>query len=209
MQSVSNSPSAPIGAGACEVLAGIRVREEGLEMNFDSRAFRNALGNFPTGVVIVTAQAEDGQPLGITVSSFNAVSLDPPLILFSVAKSNRGYAEWCKVEDFAINVLHDGQHALSNKFGRSTSDKWDGIDHTVGKSHVRIVPEAIAWFECSCFARHDGGDHIIIVGLVKSIHESEDKKNPLIFFRGAYHSLVDKHPTWPATDLYGTPEWHF
>lgn len=178
-------------------------------MNFDSRAFRNALGDFPTGVVIVTAQAPDGRALGITVSSFNAVSLDPPLILFSIAKSNKGFSDWINVDEFAISVLHEGQHELSNKFGRSSPDKWDGIDHSIGSGRLRTVSDALALFECSCFARHDGGDHVIVVGLVKSIFRSADHQNPLIFFRGAYHSLVDHHPTWPAADLYGTHEWHF
>lgn len=179
------------------------------EADFDSRAFRNALGDFPTGVVIVTARTEDDRPLAITVSSFNAVSLDPPLVLFSIGKSNRGFPEWSGVEEFAISVLNEEQHDLSSKFGRSSHDKWKEADIVLEEGRMPVVQHALSVFNCSCFSRYDGGDHVIIVGLVNSISRSGDRKSPLIFFRGAYHSLVNPHPTWPAIDLHGFSEWHF
>lgn len=158
--------------------------------DFDSRAFRNALGDFPTGVAIVTTMTDDGEELGITVSSFNSVSLDPPLVLFSIGKNAKGLSKWLSVGSFAINVLHEGQYNLSSKFGRAAHDKWDGVAHAVGACGVRVISDALTVFECKTFAQYEGGDHIIIVGQVISLSRSPQPSQPLVFFRGGYRSLA-------------------
>jgi 4-hydroxyphenylacetate 3-hydroxylase, reductase component len=176
------------------------------DMNLEARAIRDALGDFPTGVVIATARTADGRPLGITVSSFNSVSLDPPLILFSIARSSKSFAEWMLVDEFAISILHEEHDTLSTKFGRSAPDKWDAIDGATGQGGMKVVPDALALFECSCYARYDGGDHVIFVGLVNSIVRSQEQKGPLVFFRGAYRTLHDRDVTKPKNRSQIVPD---
>ena len=128
-------------------------------MTFAQRSFRDALGFFPTGVAVVTTITRDGTRLGTTVSSFNSVSLSPPLVLFSIARSANSFAAWGEAETYAINVLHEHQDQLSTRFARSLADKWEGIKPLDGQTGALLVPGALASFECENFARYDGGDH--------------------------------------------------
>ena len=160
-------------------------------MLFDTRRFRNALGRFPTGVVIVTAVAPDGARIGMTVSSFNSVSLDPPLVLFSVHRQALAFRVWQKIGRYAINILNEEQETLSNQFARAKGEKWDGVMPLSGATGVPIMPNACAVFECQAHARHDGGDHEIFVGRVLEIHESPvSRGRPLVFFEGSYRQLA-------------------
>jgi flavin reductase (DIM6/NTAB) family NADH-FMN oxidoreductase RutF len=158
---------------------------------FDARRFRNALGRFPTGVVIVTAVAPDGARIGMTVSSFNSVSLDPPLVLFSVHRQALTFPIWQKIGSFAINILNEEQETLSNQFAHAKGEKWDGVMPLAGVTGVPIMPNACAVFECKAHARHDGGDHEIFVGRVLEIHEHPvNRGRPLVFFEGRYRQLA-------------------
>ena len=157
----------------------------------NSREFRHALGQFPTGVVIATARSA-GRLMGMTLSSFNSVSLEPPLVLFSVLRQARGFAEWQAVDRYAINVLTEDQEKLSNQFAGASGDKWDGVSPGDGDSGVPTLPNAAVVFECAAHAQFDGGDHVIFVGRVTAMHQHAfNRGRPLVFFAGRYRQLAD------------------
>jgi flavin reductase (DIM6/NTAB) family NADH-FMN oxidoreductase RutF len=158
-------------------------------MGFDQRAFRNALGHFPTGVVVVTAHAGDQEPVAMTVSSFNAVSLDPPLVLFSIGKTAPSLPILLDAETFGISVLDQSQQHLSRRFSGAMGEKWKGIDPIRGETGCPLIGPCLATFECSPFAVHEGGDHLIIIGRVDRF-EIAPQGAPLVFFRGQYHALA-------------------
>jgi flavin reductase (DIM6/NTAB) family NADH-FMN oxidoreductase RutF len=151
--------------------------------------FRKALGLFPTGVAIVTAIAKSGERVGITVSSFNSVSLSPPLVLFSIARSANSFPLFADAPRYAINVLGENQSALSTRFARP-GDKWSGLMPLDGLAGLPLIPGALVSFECEPYASYDGGDHVIFVGRVVSIHRADTASGrPLVFCHGAYHGL--------------------
>jgi flavin reductase (DIM6/NTAB) family NADH-FMN oxidoreductase RutF len=157
---------------------------------FSELEFRTALGLFPTGVVIVTAITKLGEQLGITVSSFNSVSLSPPLVLFSIARTANSFPQIADAANYAVNVLAENQDALSSRFARPSSDKWAGLMPLAGATGAPLMPGAIASFECVPYASYDGGDHVIFVGRVVNIHRADTAgSRPLVFCRGAYHKL--------------------
>jgi flavin reductase (DIM6/NTAB) family NADH-FMN oxidoreductase RutF len=157
---------------------------------FSELEFRKALGLFPTGVVIVTAITQLGERLGITVSSFNSVSLDPPLVLFSIARSASSFSQIAGAASYAINMLGENQDALSTRFAKPFSDKWAGFMPMAGTTGSPLLPGVIVAFECVPYANYDGGDHLIFVGRVVNIHRADTAGNrPLVFCRGAYHKL--------------------
>lgn len=159
-------------------------------MAFSEQEFRLALGLFPTGVVIATATTGEGERLGMTLSSFNSVSLSPPLILFSINRSAKSFDAWTAVEHYAVNVLSQSQDALSTRFARPSADKWQGLMPLDGETDAPLIPNALATFECVPYAQYDGGDHVIMVGLVISIRRSDTAGNgPLVFHCGRYREL--------------------
>jgi flavin reductase (DIM6/NTAB) family NADH-FMN oxidoreductase RutF len=158
-------------------------------MAFDERQFRDALGQFATGVAVVTSQI-DGVKVAITVSSFNAVSLRPPLVLFSIARSVHSFNLWQRAETFAVMILQEGQGALSNRFARSGENKFHDIDVAPGVTGVPLLPIWLACFECTVYARYDGGDHEILVGEVVDLQNgSRQSRGPLVFYGGRYRTL--------------------
>jgi len=159
-------------------------------MTIDPRDFRNALGLFPTGVAVVSTLAADGERIGTTVSSFNSVSLDPPLILFSIARNARSFDIWAEAPHYAVSILNEAQSETSNRFARALTNKWDGIQNEAGANGVPLIQGASACFECESFARHDGGDHLILVGRVISYTVTDTPTpRPLLFYRGRYRQL--------------------
>jgi flavin reductase (DIM6/NTAB) family NADH-FMN oxidoreductase RutF len=158
--------------------------------SFNEREFRNALRLFATGVAIVTAKSGT-QLLGSTISSFNSVSLTPPLILFSIARSALGFELWRQVEHYGITILAEHQSELSNRFAKSRIDKWKDVDADTMKNGAPLLPEWLAYFECAAYARHDGGDHEIFVGRVLDFRcrPQAAESRPLLFFKGKYRSL--------------------
>ena len=170
--------------------------------DFDLQAYRRALGCFATGVAIVTATALDGRAIGLTISSFNSVSLDPPLILFSLAKSALSLEAMQRAEGYAINILGADQRGLSDRFARSLYDKWASVEHVIGHARAPLLAGAIAHFECAPWAQHDGGDHLIFVARV--LRFSDARGGPLVFFQGAYRVLADdiRPPAWPLPIHY-------
>jgi len=169
---------------------------------FDSAAYRRALGRFATGVAVVTATALDGQAIGLTISSFNSVSLDPPLILFSLAKSARSITAMQGAEGFAINILGADQRELSDQFARALCDKWATVEHVIGLVRAPLLAAAIAHFECAPWAQYDGGDHLIFVARVLGFADANGQ--PLVFFQGAYRTLAEdvRPPQWPLPIHY-------
>ena len=155
----------------------------------DPRAFRSALGTFATGVTVITTRGQKGELVGNTVSSFNSVSLDPPLVLWSLSRTAYSFKAYLGADHFAVNVLREGQEVLSTCFARSLGDKFQGIDYETWETGCPILPNALAIFECRTAYTYQGGDHVIFVGEVINFdHDPEGK--PLVFWRGSYHRTV-------------------
>jgi len=170
-------------------------------VSFEERQFRDALGAFPTGVAIITGATKRGERLGMTVSSFNSVSIEPPLVLFSVARRAHSFAAWTKMPRYAINILSQQQEELSNRFARAFGDKWSGLLTLDGQTGLPLLPNALAVFECEAHGRHDGGDHEIFVGRVVAFRTSPYKEEqPLIFFGGRYRQLEAGRGDLPPRD---------
>lgn len=155
----------------------------------EPRALRNALGHFPTGVTVVTAPNPDGDPVAMTVSSFNAVSLDPPLVLFSIGREALSLPTLLAAEHFAVSVLRGDQSELSSRFAHPKGAKWAGLEPRRGVTGCPLAGQGLAVFECVPHAVYEGGDHLIIVGRVLSFEVAEEGE-PLIFFKGGYHSIA-------------------
>lgn len=160
------------------------------ETLFDSRAFRRALGNFATGVTIVTATAPDGTRAGVTANSFNSVSLEPPLILWSLDKRSSSLEVFQQARHFAVNILAADQIDLSNQFARPRDDKFAGIDVEMGIGGAPLFPDCAARFQCELHQQVDGGDHIILIGRVLAFDDLG--RSPLLYHQGAY-SMVLPH----------------
>jgi flavin reductase (DIM6/NTAB) family NADH-FMN oxidoreductase RutF len=172
---------------------------------FSDREFRDVLGLFATGVTVVTGISSDGIRLGATISSFSSVSLDPPLVLFSLSRRATAFKAWSGVENFAINILAEDQSAISTRFARAMSDKWDGITPECGASRCPLLQEALASIECSSYQKYDGGDHLIFVGRVDHlVVRNREGARPLLFFRGKYRQLDAEQaiPTPADTDQW-------
>ncbi|MEP9355156.1 flavin reductase family protein [Xanthobacter sp. KR7-65] len=154
----------------------------------DTRAFRRTLGAFATGVAVVAAEGEDGTLVGMTMSSFNAVSLDPPLVLFSVARTALSLPALRAARAYGISVLARDQEDLSTRFARPHAEKWAGVTHLRGHGGAPLIAEAAAHLECVPHAIHDGGDHEIFVARVVA-HRAAPAE-PLIFHAGRYRTLA-------------------
>ena len=171
-------------------------------VTFSDREFRDALGCFPTGVAVVTTTAADGSRVGATISSFNSVSMSPPLVLFSMARSAGGFAIWAQAQTYAVSVLAQDQAEISTRFARSRNDKWKDIKPAVGTTGSPLLPNALACFECESYARYDGGDHLILVGRVKAIATTPlAQSRPLVFYRGRYRELDGERVADAPADL--------
>lgn len=151
---------------------------------FDPRQFRSALGHFATGVTIVTTRDTSGDPVGVTVNSFASVSLDPPLILWSLAKNSYSLDAFTACSHFAVHVLASSQQGLSDRFARAASDKFSGLAPESGLGDAPLLSGCATVFECSTEHRYDGGDHLILVGRVHRFDVQD--RAPLLFYRGRY-----------------------
>ncbi len=154
-------------------------------LSLDAKDLRRALGQFPTGVTVITTLGAQSEPVGVTVSSFNTVSLEPPLILWSMAKSGYSAKVFENAEYFAVNVLGEQQVELSDSFARQSADKFDGVTFTSGVGGSPLLENTAASFECKTWKLYDGGDHTIVVGEVLAF-QANDSVMPLVFSRGNY-----------------------
>lgn len=150
----------------------------------DPRDFRSALGTFATGVTIVTAMASDGRPYGLTCNSFASVSINPPLVLWSLGMYSQGLPVFQNASHFAVNVLGVSQQSLASKFAKSSPDKFDGISWKPGLGKAPLIADSVAHFQCRAANRYYGGDHVIFLGAVEAY--SYNRKEPLLFVRGGY-----------------------
>ena len=150
----------------------------------DPRDFRNALGTFGTGVTIVTAMAADGTPYGVTCNSFASVSLNPPLVLWSLGMFSQGLTIFQNASHFTVNVLGASQQELALQFAKSSGDKFNGVEWKPGLGNAPILAGSVASFQCRAANRYYGGDHVIFLGAVEAY--AYNKQEPLLFARGGF-----------------------
>jgi 3-hydroxy-9,10-secoandrosta-1,3,5(10)-triene-9,17-dione monooxygenase reductase component len=164
---------------------------EPITETFDEATFRQVLARFATGVVVVTGATEAG-PAGLTCQSFSSLSLDPPLVLLSTARSSSTWPRIAATGRFAVNVLGADQQDVSNRFAVSGGDKFAEQGWRPGALGNPLLDGAIAHVECDIEATHDGGDHVIIVGRVRALEAPGlESRSPLVYYRSAYRALVD------------------
>ncbi|HWH83267.1 MAG TPA: flavin reductase family protein [Burkholderiaceae bacterium] len=156
-----------------------------LAPSFSADDFRAALGMFATGVTIVTARQADGAPVGLTANSFNSVSLAPPLVLWSLARSAGSMPAFAQGSHYAVNILAAGQHALAERFASKAIDRFEGLAYAEGAGGAPILDGAVAVFECFNRSRYEEGDHVIFVGEVERCRWQPGAQ-PLIFHGGRY-----------------------
>lgn len=155
----------------------------------DQGLFRGTAGRYASGVTIITGHDEQG-PIGFTCQSFYSVSVDPPLVSFSVMKTSTTYPRIRDTGSFTVNVLARDQEALSNQFARRGTDKWAGIPWSPTAQGNPIIEGSLAWFDCTIWAEHDAGDHLIVLGYVIELGTSPGRDpDPLLYFQGRYRAL--------------------
>lgn len=153
----------------------------------DPREFRNALGQFATGVTIITSINEQGKFIGLTANSFNSASLNPPLVLWSLAKSSKNLDSFKKAGYFAVHILNSDQVDLSKRFASSVDDRFEGLQLESGIGNLPLIKNCCARFQCKNTYQYEGGDHIIFVGEVLEFESG--KGQPLAFLSGKYASV--------------------
>lgn len=153
-------------------------------MSIDPSEFRRVLGHFPTGVTVVTGAGEDGLA-GMAIGSFASVSLDPPLVMFCPGRESESWLQIKETGAFGVSVLGDDQEDVCGVFASRDVDKFAGVHWTPKVTGSPIISGSIAWIDCEIHAIHDGGDHDIVVGLVKALDVDSDT-GPLLFFQGGY-----------------------
>ena len=157
-------------------------------MSIDPKEFRAALGSFATGVTIVTTHSKNGDDIGVTANSFNSVSLDPPLVLWSLAKNALSLDAFSESGYFTVHILTAAQDALSNQFAKRGVNKFADIAITRGVGNTPLLPDCAARFQCRTEFRYEGGDHVIFVGHVEAYDYSNH--SPLLFHGGRYAHAV-------------------
>ncbi len=175
-------------------------------MSVDSNMFRQVLGQYPTGVVVVTALGDDGEPLGMTIGSFSSVSLDPPLVAFMPSKTS---SSWAALQQagvrFAVNVLGADQEEICRAVSIRKERKFVDIDWHPSPAGNPVLDHAVAWLDCELESRTDAGDHEIVLGRVRDLGVVHDGY-PLLFFRGGYGSFVPMSMASGDVDLGETLE---
>jgi flavin reductase (DIM6/NTAB) family NADH-FMN oxidoreductase RutF len=158
--------------------------------DFTKQAFRSALGMFATGVTIVTARTADGDLVGLTANSFNSVSLEPPLVLWSLSRSAASMVALSTGSHYAINILAADQKALAERFASKREDRWEGVEFSDGLCGAPLLSGTIATFECFNRSRYEEGDHVIFVGEVERCAHRPGVP-PLLFHGGKFYT---EHP---------------
>jgi flavin reductase (DIM6/NTAB) family NADH-FMN oxidoreductase RutF len=156
--------------------------------SIDSARFRQVLGHFPTGVVVVAA-VDDGEPVGLAIGSFASVSLDPPLVGFFPDRSSTSWPRIEKAGSFAVNILGEHQEDICRTFASKGGDKFSGIGWKPGHSGSPIIDGVVAWIDCEVGQVVEAGDHFFVTGKVLDLDVAAEA-GPLLFFRGGYGRLV-------------------
>ena len=161
------------------------------DLPFSPRQFRDTLGHYASGITIVSG-IDDGEPIGFPCQSFFSVSIDPPLISFSVMKTSTTYPRIAAAGRFAVNVLAHDQHEIANQFARRGTDKWAGVAWNPAASGNPIIADTLMWVDCEAWAEHEAGDHLIVIGSVVGMSPAEwHREEPLLYFKGSYRHLRD------------------
>jgi flavin reductase (DIM6/NTAB) family NADH-FMN oxidoreductase RutF len=156
-------------------------------MTVHESAFRSVLGRFATGVTVITTVDRRGRDVGMTVSAFSSVSLDPPLVSICIGHDASAYNALSKATHFIANILSEGQEALARRFAESAGSRFDGIGYEKGQNGSAVLLDVLGYVECEIIARHEAGDHDIIIGAVEVAVAEEGK--PLLYYRGGYARL--------------------
>ena len=169
-------------------------------MEFDARAFRNALGCFPTGVAVMTTSggapggADDASHIGITVNSFTSVSLDPPLVLWCIDRRSRRYPAFANAAGFTVSILAAGHKAVSLRLAGPGEHRLNGIALMPTELGPPALADSLAVFECARESVQDAGDHAIVVGRVLRFASHDGVGAPLVYFKGRYGALAQGSP---------------
>ena len=155
---------------------------------FSERQFRDALAQFATGVTIVCTRAGPSRYVGFTANSFNSVSLDPPLILWSLARRSGSLAAFEAAERYSVNVLSTEQAELARRFSRPHADRFAGVAHRLGWSDAPLIEGCVAWLECRHHAQHAAGDHVVFIGEVVTVERARGAG--LVFHQGAFGGVT-------------------
>ena len=158
--------------------------KQAVDPEFDTQHFRAALSQFATGVTIITTRDQDGSFFGLTASSFNSVSLTPPLVLWSLGQKSRSMPLFAENSHYVINVLAADQAELAERFASRLDDRFSGVDFSLSQNGLPILGGVSAWFECHNRSRHPEGDHVIFVGEVERC--SFERKPALLFHDGRF-----------------------
>ncbi len=153
-------------------------------IQLEPRSLRQLLGQYATGITVVTALDVNQRKIGMTANSFTSVSLDPPLILWNIAKSATHFEDFKQAEYFAINILNEDQYLESNHFSKSADDKFEGLDDVDEYMGIPILNKSLTTFVCRQYELHEAGDHYIIVGQIEACRNQMG--NPLVFHNGQY-----------------------
>lgn len=157
-------------------------------VSLDTRHFRNTLSQFATGVAVITTITPAGDFLGLTATSFNSVSLTPPLVLWSLGRHGSSLVAFSACNYYVINVLAADQAWLASRFASKLTDRFEGVPYTLSATGMPILQGAVAWFECSNRSRYPEGDHVIFVG--ETMHCALAPRPPLIFHGGEFVSTA-------------------
>lgn len=157
-------------------------------MTIDTRKFRDALGNFATGICVVTVAREQDAPIGMTINSFSSVSLEPPLVLWSIQYTSECFEIFNAAERFAINILSSDQQEYSTIYSKKGEHALVPSHYCLGRTGSPIIRNALTSFECRTWARYAGGDHLIIIGEVLDL-TAHSTERPLLFYRGKYAQI--------------------
>lgn len=152
---------------------------------FEAKELRQVFSQFPTGVTVITTRTLEGEPIGVTASSFNTVSVDPALILWSIDKGSYSLEAFKSCNHFCINILSDQQISISNRFAGRGKDKFNGISYENGLDNCPLLPDALAQIQCKIWNIYEGGDHLIVVGEVVD-YKITNNARPLVFSQGSY-----------------------
>ncbi|MFG1497867.1 flavin reductase family protein [Saccharospirillum sp. HFRX-1] len=151
--------------------------------------FREALGHFASGITVITSQHED-EPVGFTCQSFYSVSMEPPLVSFSVMSRSLSYPKIRRAGRFAVNILSGDQQSISNQFAQRGNDKWRDVDWQRSPLGNPLIAGSLHWLDCEIHTEHAAGDHLIVLGEVKALNLNEPASEPLLYFKGQYRSLA-------------------
>ena len=162
------------------------------------RQFRSALGAFATGVTIVTTRTRSGVDVGLTANSFNSVSLDPPMVLWSLAKSSKSLPAFLESGYFAVHVLSASQEALSHTFATRGAEKFAGLSLERGRGDIPLLDGCSARFQCRTAVKYEGGDHLVFIGEVEAFDHFE--RPPLVFHGGGYAAALARPRAVPAPE---------